>query len=171
MMQPKRQPALDSSHPVRAAAVRDSAILQCLVVSSDESRRESMAWAARDGGWQTATCGDAQTALDRARWMFLQLAIIDLTSPDGGEPTGFRQLVEKLACGSHVLLLTCGNEGDAEQEVWARHLGVWMYLPGATDGDDLASLCGEARAIAQRMAAAKEKIEHTSQGQALYRPS
>ena len=171
MMQPKRQPALDSSHEVRGAIVREPAALQCLVVATGESRRESMAWAARYGGWQTTTCGDASSALDRARWTFLQLAIIDLTSPDGGEPTGFRQLVEKLACTSHVLLLTCGNEGDAEQEVWARHLGVWMYLPGATDGDDLSALCGEARVIVQRMAAAKEKIGHTSDARALYRPS
>jgi DNA-binding response OmpR family regulator len=139
-------------------------------VAADDGRRESLAWAARDGGWQTTTCGDAQAALERARWTFLQLAIVDLTSPDGGEPTGFRRLVETLARTSDVLLLTCGNEGNAEQEVWARHLGVWMYLPGATDGVDLAALCGEARGIVQRMAAARDKAGRGSQGQALYRP-
>jgi len=171
MMQPKRRPALETPHTARAAAVREAAVPQCLVVASDEARRESMAWAARDGGWQTTTCGDAQTALDRARWTFLQLAIVDLTSSNGGEPVGFRHLVERLACSSQLLLLTCGNEGDAEQEVWARHLGVWMYLPGTTEGNDLAALCGEARGIVQRMAAAKEKIGHANEGQARYRPS
>ncbi len=170
MMQPKRQPALESSRSVHAAGVREVGALQCLVVAADDARRESLAWAARYGGWQTTTCGDAQAALDRARWTYLQLAIVDLTSPGGGEPGGFRHLVEQLARSSHLLLLTCGKEGDAEQEVWARHLGVWMYLPGATDGDDLAALCGEARSIAERMAAAKVKAGRTNEAQAIYPP-
>src|SRR5262245_27574975 len=96
MMQPKRQPGLDPSGNARTVAARDSAALQCLVVSTDEARRESLAWSARDGGWQTTICADTDSALERARWTYLQLAIVDLTSPSGSEPPGFRHLVERL---------------------------------------------------------------------------
>ena len=104
-----------------------------------------------------------------AGWTFLELVIIDLTSPEGGEPTGFRQLVEKLACTSHVLLLTCGNEGDAEQEVWARHLGVWMYLPGRDRRRRPVGTLQRSTRHCARLAAAKERVGHTSGARALYR--
>ena len=36
------------------------------------------------------------------------------------------------------------------EEIWARQLGVWLYLPGVVDDSDLSSLFEEGRAVASR---------------------
>jgi hypothetical protein len=41
----------------------------------------------------------------------------------------------------------CGSEDNVDEELWARQLGAWLYLPGVTDGDSLTSLCVEARRL------------------------
>jgi hypothetical protein len=46
----------------------------------------------------------------------------------------------------------CGNEGRPQEEIWARQLGAWLYLPGVVESDDVAMLCGEARQIAEQLA-------------------
>ena len=44
------------------------------------------------------------------------------------------------------------HEHDPQQEVWARQIGVWLYVPGLAerDVDGLGLLCGEARFIVER---------------------
>jgi hypothetical protein len=37
------------------------------------------------------------------------------------------------------------------EEIWARQLGAWMYLPGVNDHSDVAMLCGEARNAAEKL--------------------
>jgi hypothetical protein len=168
MIQPNR--LAESARHGQSSVIHETGLFQCLVVSVDDSRREALAWAARDGGWQTLSCGDAEAALERVRRTLLQLAIVDLTASNGTEPPRFRELVEYLACcAGRVLVVACGDEGNARQEVWARHLGVWMYLPGAADGVELAALCGEARLIAKRLAA--HEIESRSGDLSVARPN
>ncbi len=49
-------------------------------------------------------------------------------------------------CGiNSALMVVCGAEDDREEEQWARQLGVWAYLPGATDFGGLRMVFAEAR--------------------------
>ncbi len=84
------------------------------------------------------------------------MAIVDMTG--SGSAAGYRFMVEQLACSSRMLLLICGNLDDQREEVWARHLGVWMYLPGAIDGADLVGLCTAARQAVERLLANRPRV-------------
>ncbi len=156
-MQPPRQisAAPASLRPVTQERSTDS--VQCLVVAADDARRDNLAFAAREGGWSATLCGDAATAVSQARLKFVQMAIVDLTGPVANDAASCRFLVEQLACISRMLLLVCGNIDDPREEVWARHLGVWMYLPGAIDGTELVGLCVAARETVERLAASNRR--------------
>ena len=126
--------------------------LNCLVVSADDSRRENLGFAAHEGGWQVTLCPDSAAGIAQASHALTQLAIVDMTGATENQLTSYRFMVEHLACNSRMLLLICGKLDDPREEIWARHLGVWMYLPGAIDGADLVGLCAAAREAAERLA-------------------
>ncbi len=126
--------------------------LQCLIVSECLTRREMLMRAANEAGWDAIVCADPQNAIVESRRMVVQLALIDTRGHGGPIPEGFRHLCEHLSGRSRLLLAVCGREGDVQEEIWARQLGAWLYLPGIEDGDDIASLCIEASAIAKRSA-------------------
>jgi hypothetical protein len=131
---------------------------QCLILSGQSSRREMLNRAAETAGWEPVVCPDAETAREQIGRMFLQLAIVDMVPLAGREPPGYRELTEKLARLGGLLLVICGNEGRPQEEIWARQLGAWLYLPGVVESDDVAMLCGEARQIAEQLAAPQRSI-------------
>ncbi|HVU85783.1 MAG TPA: hypothetical protein VHD36_00575 [Pirellulales bacterium] len=135
------------------AVLRDVDSAQCLIVATDDARRDNLGFAAREGGWDVTSCGDVGSAVTHARQRSLQMAIVDISGSASADRASFRFLVEQLACTSRMLLLVCGNLDDPREEVWARHLGVWMYLPGAIDGTELVGLCVAARETVERLAA------------------
>lgn len=151
-MQPTRHVAVTPATARHTPAVCAIGPFHCLVVAADSSRRENLGFAAREGGWEVTLCPDPVTAVARARHMLMHMAIVDLTGAVEAA-TGLRAMVEQLACTSRMLLLVCGNLDDHREEVWARHLGVWMYLPGAIDGTDMVALCGAARHTVERLSA------------------
>ena len=142
-------------------SVRDSALLppsrvglsRCLIVSTDPTRRELLRRAAANGGWQTILCADAERAMKVAERMALQLTIIDLEDADGHHPPKFDELQVRLSETHKVLSIVCGNEGNVREEIWARQLGVWLYLPAANDLGSISSICEEARDITERLQA------------------
>jgi DNA-binding NtrC family response regulator len=119
-----------------------------LIVSADSQRRGIFEHAAADSGWKTLLCADAPDALTCLNRSLVQLAIVDLESQ---QPGTFRSVVEQLTARNGLLLIVCGNEGDIKEEVWARQLGAWLYLPGVPEGNNFTALCGEARHIAERL--------------------
>jgi hypothetical protein len=50
-----------------------------------------------------------------------------------------------------MLLVICGRDGDAMQEIWAHQLGAWLYLPGVDISGDLAMLCSQARMVVEKL--------------------
>ena len=78
------------------------------------------------------------------------LHLPNATPLDGPATIAARLLCEAIAGLRHVLLVACGNAGDAAEEIWARQLGVWLYLPDVAweETGDLAFLCEQARLVA-----------------------
>ncbi|HZZ72889.1 MAG TPA: hypothetical protein VFE24_11610 [Pirellulales bacterium] len=139
------------SDPARAAVGH----YQCLVVSVQTARREMLLRAAAEGGWQTLYAADAATARRQLARMFVQLAIVDLDHAPEEDAGEFRRVLEDLSEMTGLLLVVCGNEETPLEEIWARQLGVWLYLPGVTEADEVALLCGEARQITEQIQAAQ----------------
>ena len=121
---------------------------QCLVASAAQARREMLSKSVSAAGWESLVCSDpmqAWTALHRETF---QMSVVDLQGQGSAE---FRELCEQLASQRNMLLMICGNEGVATEEIWARQLGTWLYLPGVSIDSDVESLCLEGRSIAERL--------------------
>jgi DNA-binding NtrC family response regulator len=140
------QPRLDRP-PKQSTA---NSTLECLIVSPDTHRRESLSRAAVENGWTTVVCGDADTARHRAGRIAVKLAIVDLERPSTAESAKLRQFTAELAQAGGPLLVVCGAEGDAKQEVWARQLGAWLYLPGVAVDEAMAILSEQARFLIEK---------------------
>lgn len=119
---------------------------KCLIVSSADGLRQSLFQAAGDAGWDPVVCGDLAGATMAVQRVRFQLAWVDLKSWDRDA----RKLCESIARLRHVLLVICGNADNAAEEIWARQLGAWLYLPDVAweDVGDLAFLCEQARIVA-----------------------
>ncbi len=46
--------------------------------------------------------------------------------------------------------LICGAENDVKQEIWARQLGAWLYLPGVAVAEAMALLSEQARYLIEK---------------------
>lgn len=122
---------------------------QCLVASASRARREMLSKSATTAGWESLVCSDPMQAWAALHRETFQMSVVDL---QGQTPAvDFRELCEQLASQRNMLLMICGNEGEATEEIWARQLGTWLYLPGVSFDSDLESLCLEGRSIAERL--------------------
>jgi hypothetical protein len=126
--------------------------LQCLALAVDSRRRQELAAAAREAGWLALECDDAPSALLCLQRMLVGLALVDLDQATDDERQEIRSAIEVLASQSSLLIVLCGQENQPQEEIWARQLGVWLYLPGVKDGTELSGLCSEARPLAERLA-------------------
>ncbi len=124
--------------------------LQCLVLSECSGRREMLARAASDAGWDVLVSGEPNAGWSIVQRQLFGMAIVDL---DGSESAAtYRDLAEHLSTHQQrALLMVCGNEGDAMEEVWARQLGSWLYLPGVSEESDIAALCRQAVPVAEKL--------------------
>jgi len=138
--------------PSRHAGQVASAVGVCLVVCACPDRRAALDASASAAGWRTITRADAGNAHAAAEQSGVQLAIVDL-EPEG-TPAGFRWLCEWLMenCSGGLLLLICGHAENAAEELWARQLGAWAYLPGVADASQCESWLHDSRAAARRLA-------------------
>jgi len=128
-------------------STRRTAVLDCLVVSGDSARRRRFEAAVELAGWlecaSPETSGEIRQAIDRD----FQLVIVDIASPLGDRVSDSVEIAEEMAARPGTLLVICGSEDNVDEELWARQLGAWLYLPGVCDGDSLTSLCVEARRL------------------------
>jgi len=128
-------------------------LYRCLVVSASQTRREQLSDAAADGGWDSMVFEDAENALTEFRRSTFQLVFVDLDSFGAAPENEYRDMCQQFAAeNSNVLLAICGHEGDALEEIWARQLGIWLYLSGVADEcEGIAELCGEARGVVEQL--------------------
>ena len=127
------------------------ALLECLIVSRGDARGDQFQQAAALRGWKATVCCDARVAAQVAERVRFRLVVVDLESANGRAPAGYRQLAESLANTGDMLLVICGNDGDAVEEIWAHQLGAWLYLSGVDETCDLTMVCGEARDVVEKL--------------------
>lgn len=145
-----------------SSTTRDTqqSILRCLVVSPHVRRLEMLSRAVEAAGWEVVACvaaSDGWAIHQRERY---ELAIVDLDGLDSEAAADLRSLGEGVASSSALLIL-CGNEGDALEEIWARQQGAWLYLPGVSDASDVSSLCGRAREVVERKLRVNEEEQRS----------
>jgi hypothetical protein len=133
---------------------------QCLVVSSHPVRRELLHGAADDGGWRPLVCGDSAAARQILSRTMTPLVVIDLYDDDGRRTEGLRRIAEELAIQPGYLLAIVGSEIDPLDEIWARQLGAWLYLPGIDDpSDDVSQRADCMRSFTNIFAEARIAVE------------
>lgn len=136
-----------SAAGLSARGGRRTRMLDCLVVSGDASRRNRFAAATELAGWEECSSPEDVAELRDAADRDFSLAIIDVTSPIGDRVADTIAIAEEMAARPGTLVVICGSEDNVDEELWARQLGAWLYLPGVCDGDSLTSLCIEARRL------------------------
>ena len=131
----------------------EAGIYQCLVSSASRTRRNMLSKAANDAGWDSILCNSPEEVSSNLEHVVLQFALVDLDHR-GSTPSGAKDLVHGLIQRDpHLLVGVCGHEADPSEEIWARQLGVWLYLPGATTSSEMSLLFEQALQIvaAQRV--------------------
>jgi hypothetical protein len=78
------------------------------------------------------------------------MSLIDLQRA-AAETGALKKLTEHVVTNQPTLLVVCGNEGNAVEEIWARQLGAWLYLPGVSQACNVQALCEEALPVAERI--------------------
>jgi DNA-binding NtrC family response regulator len=125
-------------------------LLKCLVVSGDEGLRRRLDTMAELGGWSAC-----ETPVDAAELRSIvegdfQLVIADIARPLGERVNDTVEIAEEFASRPSTLVVVCGVGDSIDEELWARQLGAWVYLPGVSGGDALMSLFSEARRVVER---------------------
>ena len=146
-----------TSDEVRSMATQAPALrtarapgLRCLVVSGDNGLCGRLGTMSELGGF--AAC---ETPVDAAELRSAvdgdyELVIVDVARPLGDRVNDTVEVAEEFAGRPGTLLVVCGSSDNVDEELWARQLGAWVYLPGVSGGDALMSLFAEARRISER---------------------
>jgi len=129
---------------------RTPGLLRCLIVTGDAGFRHRLQAATELAGWEESETPDAADDLRSAIDGDYQLVLVDVTKPLGDRVTDSVELAEEFAARPGCLVVICGPEDGLDEELWARQLGAWVYLPGAIAGDGLMSLFTEAARIGGR---------------------
>ena len=128
---------------------KTAGILNCLIVCLDKKRQALLTHTATHSGWGVTSCADAEQARLASRRIAYQMAIVDMAVPDRSELT--RDLCQDLVRDKHVLLVVCGKDGVPEEEIRARQLGAWVYLPGTISAEGLSDICRQAQEFADKV--------------------
>ena len=124
--------------------------LDCLVVSGNRELRNRLDCVTDLSGWSSCDMPtDAEELRSSADGDF-QLVIVDIAHPLGSRVNDTVEMAEEFAARPGTLLVICGSEESIEEELWARQLGAWVYLPGVSCGDSLVSLFAEARRVVEQ---------------------
>lgn len=123
----------------------------CLVISADGLKRMMFGQSAERCGWQQVVCEDTASALEHLESGNVGMVLIDTASTGDASLEAQRWLVERLAENKKVLTVVCGRTSDSQEEIWARELGVWMYLPGVAPESEIDPMLLAGREISARM--------------------
>ena len=125
-------------------------LLRCLVLSGDRGLRNRLDAVMELSGWSACDAPEQSADLQAVIDGDYQLVIADIAHPLGDRVSDTVEMAEELASRPGTLLVVCGSVGNVDEELWARQMGAWVYLPGIAGGDALVSLFTDARRLAER---------------------
>lgn len=104
-------------------------LLQCLMLSWSDRRVRLIREAAESESWEAIVCADPMQFVRTLFQQSMPLALVDLPPAHLDAYQDFRNIAERVRDISKSLMIVSVAEGNATDEVWARQLGVWSYLP------------------------------------------
>lgn len=133
-------------------------LLRLLAVSSSSSRRALIREAADASAWDAILCRDAGEFLRAAFRHSVPLVIVDLPERTSPEYWSLERAAEQVRQLSTGLVMVLGRENERE-EIWARSLGAWAYLPVVCESRELEVALCDARIAVSRMIADRRASE------------
>jgi DNA-binding response OmpR family regulator len=124
--------------------------MKSLVVSGDRGLRNRLEAVSELSGWSACDAPVDAVELGSAVEGEYQLVVVDIANPVGDRVNDSIEIAEEFAGRPGTLLVVCGSDDNVDEELWARQLGAWVYLPGVSSGDALVSLFSDARRVAER---------------------
>ena len=125
-------------------------LLKCLVVSGDDRLRHRLDTMADLSGWSACETPAEADELRSVVDADFHLVVVDIANPLGDRVSDTVEIAEEFAGSPNTLVVVCGSGESVDEELWARQLGAWVYLPGVSGGDALMSLFAEARRVVDR---------------------
>jgi hypothetical protein len=123
----------------------------CLIISPDPLKQMMFGQSAQRAGWRQVVCNNELEAAVHLATGTVGMMLIDTATPGDPPVVERRSLVKLLSHEKEMLTVVCGRTSDAQEEIWARQCGVWMYLPGVAPETDLQPvLCG-AKEVVDRL--------------------
>lgn len=129
--------------PSRTLVLPD--LLRCLVLTWSESRAELLRSAARNESWQATVNIDVHEFLRNVFLLRVPLTFVDLPEVEQRGYGVCQSAAERAKDLSDSLVVVCGCGGDPTEELWARQLGAWAYLPSDNGLAGLELIFGDAR--------------------------
>lgn len=120
----------------------------CVVVTAEPERFQGMSARFARSGWQIWFTDLANEAVHILEHVDTQLVIVELARA-GAQGDDYLDLCREVPRRWPTLLVICGHEEDATEEIWARQLGAWLYIPGLTV-DGFGDVLDYARPLAEQ---------------------
>jgi len=136
--------------PSAARSVRGPGVMKSLVVSGDRGLRARLESVSELSGWTACDAPVDAMELSSSVEGDYQLIVVDIANPVGDRVNDSVEIAEEFAGRPGTLLVICGSDDSVDEELWARQLGAWVYLPGVSSGDALVSLFSDARRVVER---------------------
>lgn len=134
-------------------------MLHCLMLTWCDERTGLLRTAAEKESWNTTVNIDLQEFLRNLFRLRVPLTLIDLPSLKSNTYPSLQQAASHASEIEDSQVIVCGNEGHREEEIWARSLGVWAYLPGDSGQAGLEHLFSDARQALAKSAMTYVELE------------
>jgi hypothetical protein len=120
----------------------------CLIVSLDPLKQLMFSRSVVRHGWRTVVCSDPVAVASHLASGNVELALVDLGAGHLDEAVdSCRNSIALLSRLPKLLTIVCGQTRNANEEIWARSNGVWVYLPGVPPEADLDDILSGAKHV------------------------
>lgn len=136
-------PERKTNVPTRTLVLPD--LLRCLVLTWSEGRAELLRSAAMNESWQATVNIDVREFLRNLFALRVPLTFVDLPDTDTSNYSLLKEVTQQASELGNSLVVICGLGGNPAEEIWARQLGAWAYLPGDNGSAGLELVFGDAR--------------------------
>lgn len=133
----------EMGQPESAIALPD--LLRCMVFSWSHERAELLQSIAESELWKTSTQVEANEFLRELFRRQFPLVFADMPETSFNLYEAMKCAVSRVADFGASQLVICGSETNAVEEIWARGLGAWAYLPGDSGPAGLEQIFRDAR--------------------------